>query len=125
LQRSIATVTRTPLMPPTSNIYAELSDALHPGRFTRMSPRLQAVVAYVLNERWTAPEITALHCRADGLVVAATGCNRNFDTLIGSHKLLTASWARLLDTAKISPRLRREADRIFATKVKGPPSNGA
>lgn len=46
-----------------------LADKLHPSRFTEMSPMMAAIVAYVLGEHFTEPEIAELTVSEDeGLV---------------------------------------------------------
>ncbi len=34
-----------------------LTEKLHPDRFTAMSPKMTAIIAYVLGEEWTEPHI--------------------------------------------------------------------
>ena len=43
-----------------------LAEKLHPDRFTAMSPKMTAIVAYVLGEHWTDPEIQWMSVSSDG-----------------------------------------------------------
>jgi len=45
-----------------------LSEKLHPDRFSAMSGKMAAIVAYVLGESWTEPAIQALSVTSDGYV---------------------------------------------------------
>lgn len=47
-----------------------LAEKLHPDRFTEMSPRMAAVVGYILQERFTEPAIAELVVTSDGFVLA-------------------------------------------------------
>jgi hypothetical protein len=43
-----------------------LTEKLNPDRFSEMSGKMAAIVAYILAESWTEPEITALSVTSDG-----------------------------------------------------------
>jgi len=47
-----------------------LAQKLHPSRFTAMSPRMAAIVAYILGEAWTEPTIGGLSITSDGFLIA-------------------------------------------------------
>lgn len=61
-------------MSPTRNAAGDnlrvvtLAAKLHPDRFTAMSGRMAAIVAYILGETWSEPEIIALSVTSDGFV---------------------------------------------------------
>ena len=48
--------------------FMTLADKLHPDRFSSMSGRMAAIVAYVLGESWTEPAIESLSVTSDGFV---------------------------------------------------------
>lgn len=43
-----------------------LTAKLHPDRFTAMSPKMTAIIAYVLGEEWTDPQIGWMSVSSDG-----------------------------------------------------------
>ena len=45
-----------------------LTAKLHPDRFTEMSPKMTAIIAYVLGEEWTDPQIAWMSVSSDGYV---------------------------------------------------------
>jgi len=45
-----------------------LADKLRPDRFTAMSGKMTAIVAFILDEVWTEPAIAALAVTSDGFV---------------------------------------------------------
>lgn len=46
-----------------------LARKLHPDRFSAMSGKMAAIVAFILGESWTEPEIAALAVTSDGFVL--------------------------------------------------------
>jgi hypothetical protein len=51
-----------------SDCTVTIADKLHPDRFSAMSGKMAAIVAYILGESWTEPEIAALSVTSDGFV---------------------------------------------------------
>jgi hypothetical protein len=47
-----------------------LIQKLHPSNFTAMSPKMAAIVAYILGVKWTDPELRSLAITSDGYVVS-------------------------------------------------------
>ena len=48
----------------------QLAAKLHPDRYTAMSGKMAAIVAYILGDRWTEPAISELVVTSDGFVLA-------------------------------------------------------
>lgn len=91
-----------------------LAAKLHPSRFTEMSPFMTAIVAYVLGESWTEPQIAEITVsESEDLVYFRQEGSVGFD---GMHSLtdMRNNWNRLLD---VSPAERREAVRFFTAHV--------
>ena len=88
----------------------KLADLLHPRRFTEMSPRMAAIVGYVLGEHWTEPEIAWLSVSSDGYVSS----DAHF---IGSGQDFDRNIANLLDAAELTEAQRREWHALYCTKV--------
>jgi hypothetical protein len=97
----------------------ELVKKLHPSRFTGMSGKMAAIVAYIIGERWTSPVIVELVATSDGHLLAChegdCGCNH----YLGTVDNLKSNWARLLEVADLTPEERQEADRLFQGVVGG------
>ena len=88
----------------------KLGDLLHPRRFSAMSPKMTAIVAYVLGEHWTEPEVAWLSVSSDGHVVS----DAHF---IGSGQDLDRNIANLLDAAELTEEQRREWHVLYCAKV--------
>jgi hypothetical protein len=66
-----------------------LATKLHPKNFTEMSPRMAAIVAYIVGESWTEPNIKWLSITTDGCIVSERhylgqgyDLDKNIDALI-------------------------------------------
>ena len=88
----------------------KLADLLHPRRFSEMSPRMAAIVGYVLGEHWTEPEIAWLSVTVDGHVVS----DAHF---IGSGQDLDRNVANLLDAAELTQEQRQEWQARYCARV--------
>lgn len=98
-----------------------LTDKLHPGRFPGMSPFMAAVVGFVLGEHFTTPEIAELTVsESENIVYIRKAGGIGFDG-IESLEDLRRNWNRLLDVAGLTPEERREAVRLFNSKVEKVP----
>lgn len=72
-----------------------LEDKLHPSRFTAMSPKMAAIVAFILGESWTEPDILSLSITSDGCVVS----DRCF---IGSMEDFSRNISALIQAAELT-----------------------
>lgn len=98
-----------------------LDSKLNPGRFPGMSPFMAAVVGFVLGESFTTPEIAELTVsETENLVYVRKAGAVGFDGL-QSLEDLRSNWNRLLDVAGLTPEERREAVRLFNSKVEKVP----
>ena len=84
-----------------------LAEKLNPGRFTAMSGKMAALVAYVLEEHWTNPAIAELVISSDGFVLAREAGDVGCNDFIGSAEDLERNVRNLLDAAELLPE---EAD---------------
>ena len=73
---------------------ATLADKLHPSRFSEMSPKMAAIVAFLVGEEWTNPTIRTLSITSDGYVVSdkhfigtAEDLENNLEALIHAAEL--------------------------------------
>ena len=88
----------------------KLADLLHPRRFSAMSPKMTAIVAYVLGEHWTEPEIAWLSVTADGHVVS----DAHF---LGAAEDLDRNVGNLLDAAELTQEQRQEWHVLYCARV--------
>ena len=94
-----------------------LAEKLHPRRFTEMSPMMSAIVAYVLGESWTNPQIAEIFVSTEeDLVYIRKVDGVGFD---GMQSLtdLRQNWNQLLDVAGLTPDERSEAVQLFNSRV--------
>lgn len=87
-----------------------IAEKLHPDRFTAMSPKMTAIVAYVLGEHWTEPEIRWMSVSSDGYVTTDSD-------FIGDASDLNRNLRKLLIAAQLSPDEREEFARLFRERV--------
>lgn len=94
-----------------------LSTKLKPSRFPGMSPFMAAV----LGESYTNPQIAELTVsESENLVYVRKVGAVGFDG-IESLEDLRNNWNRLIDVAGLTPEERREAVRLFNSKVERVP----
>lgn len=99
--------------PPTGVVYRTgvlLAEKLHPDRFTDMSGKMTAIVAYVLGESWTEPEITALSVTSDGFVTTDA-------EFMGEAADLDRNLLNLLVAAQLTDDERSEFERLYRERV--------
>lgn len=103
---------------PVPAIEETLEAKLNPARFTSMSNKMAAIVAFVLDAKtWeTDPKITEI-TNASGTVLAATSFDPMFNEVLGDTPDLLANWRTLLNVAGLSSEERALADRLFASKI--------
>lgn len=87
-----------------------LSEKLHPDRFTAMSGKMTAIVGYVLGESWTDPEIRSMSVSSDGYVTTDSD-------FLGEAADLDRNLRKLLIAAQLSPEERQEFARLFRERV--------
>jgi len=98
-----------------------LKKKLNPSRFPGMSPFMAAVVGFVLGESFTNPEIAELTVsESENLVYIRKAGAVGFDGL-QSLEDLRNNWNKLIDVAGLTPDERREAVRLFNSKVEKVP----
>ena len=87
-----------------------LAEKLHPDRFTDMSGKMAAIVAYVIGEPWTEPEIIALSVTSDGFVTTEA-------EFMGEAADLDRNLLNLLVAADLSNAERAEFERLYRERV--------
>ena len=98
-----------------------LTEKLNPARFPGMSPFMAAVVGFILGESFTDPQIAELTVsEVENIVYIRKVGGVGFDGM-QSLEDLRNNWNRLIDVAGITPEERREAVRLFNSKVEKVP----
>lgn len=83
-----------------------------------MSPKMAAIVGYIIGENWTNPRITGFSVTSDGFVLCSTNRDPSYNGFIGSLEDLRRNWYDLLEYAELTPEEYTEANRLFSLKVK-------
>jgi hypothetical protein len=83
-----------------------------------MSPRMAAIVGFVVGEEWTQPVIEELHVTGDGFVMARRGGDIGCNDFIGAVSDLERNWENLLVAAGLSGDEVTEARRLYAVRIK-------
>ena len=99
----------------------EMVRKLNPSRFPGMSPFMAAVVGFILGESFTDPDIAEMTVsESENLVYIRQADAVGFD---GMESLadLRNNWNRLIDAAGLTPEERREAVRLFNSKIEKVP----
>ncbi len=87
-----------------------LADKLRPTRFTEMSGKMAAIVAFILGESWTDPEIVALAVTSDGFVTTES-------EFFGEASDLDRNPLNLLVAADLTTNERAEFERLYQERV--------
>lgn len=83
---------------------------LHPDRFSAMSGKMAAIVAYILGESWTEPEIAALSVTSDGFVLTDA-------EFFGEAADLDRNLLNLLVAAEVTTEERADFERLYRERV--------
>lgn len=103
-------------LPVKGSAQSRLCDKLHPSRFL-ISPKMTAIVGYILGETYVDPPIWEMVVTSDGFVLARVGGHVGCDTFIGSYSDLYRNWMRLLNAAELTDEEQIEAQCRFAELV--------
>ena len=87
-----------------------LTAKLHPDRFTENEPEMTAIIAYVLGEDWTDPQIAWMSVSSDGYVTTDAD-------FLGDAADLDRNIRKLLIAAGLSPDEREEFALLFRQRV--------
>ena len=87
-----------------------LTSKLQPDRFSEMSGKMAAIVAYILGESWTDPEIAALSVTSDGFVLTDA-------EFFGEAADLDRNLLNLLVAAEVTPDERADFERLYRERV--------
>jgi hypothetical protein len=101
-----------------------LAQKLHHTRFTAMSGKMAAIVACILDQKWTSPSIAELTVTCDGHLLARNLWDCGFNNYLGRLADLEANWERLLDAAGLTPVERKAAEVAYQRALGMTPTKG-
>ena len=88
-----------------------LAERLHPSNFTAMSPKMAAIVGYILDQEWTIPAIEDIAITTDGHAIAGV------HGYIGTATEMKRNIADLLDAASLTADERGEWKKRYGMRV--------
>ena len=91
----------------TGTAYDSLVEKLHPQSWPNLSGRMIAIVACILGQEWTTPQMHGIAITADGHVT----CMEDY---IGLASDFERNIAGLLEHANLTPEERAEWDRLYS-----------
>jgi hypothetical protein len=95
----------------------DLVKKLNPRRFTEMSPKMGAIVGYILSEKFTDPELTEMAITADGVVMGQRENDIGMNDILGSAVDLERNWKALLDVAELTAEERKLANSLYKSGI--------
>jgi hypothetical protein len=87
-----------------------LAEKLRPDRFSAMSGKMTAIVAFILGEEWTEPAIAALAVTSDGFVTTES-------EFFGEAADLDRNQLNLLIAADLTPEERGDFETRYRDRV--------
>lgn len=95
-----------------------LIEKLHPRRFPNMSPKMAAIVGYILDEEFTEPYIADILITSDHFVLARHANDIGFNDFLGHKSDLENNWQNLLKlTHDLTDEERAQAQALYAEKI--------
>ena len=94
-----------------------VTEKLHPKRFPKMSGRMAAVVAFLIDQQVTRPTIIEIVVTSDRFVLAGLDDEVGANHLIGTYADLVRNWLALLSVAGLTRDERNAAETLFAVKI--------
>lgn len=70
--------------------------ALNPSRFPGMSPRMMAILGYIIEERYTTPAIKEMIVTSDGILMARVDGDIGFNDMLGKVEDFKRNWDKLI-----------------------------
>jgi hypothetical protein len=96
-----------------------LKKKLNPSRFAGMSPKMAAIVGYIIGEKYTHPYIESMVSTSDGAILARETCDFGYNVFIGSTRDLWRNWSNLCAVAELNFEELELARLLYLKKIKG------
>lgn len=98
-------------------IASQLKRKLNPARFPGMSPKMAAIVGYLLGEKFTEPSIVGISITSDGFVLANRSGDIGANEMLGNDTDLTRNLDNLIQAAGLNPTEREEFRAKIRSKI--------
>ena len=92
----------------------EVAQKLHPARFPNMSPRMAAIVGYLMGKEYTTPTISGLCVTSDGYCLAQHAGDIGFNDFIGEYSEVERNWRNLVGITEVG---LSEQEEIYCLKL--------
>lgn len=96
---------------------SQLAEKLRPDRFSAMSPKMAAIVGYILDEPFTEPRISELVVTSDGFVLAEREREVGANEMIGTEADLNRNLLDLIEAASLSQPEVEEFGRLQRERI--------
>jgi len=94
-----------------------LSNKINPDKLKNMTPRMCAISGYILNKKYTSPQILAMITTKDDFVLAWREKDIGYNEFIGSLRELGDEWEDVLDQANLTSNEYHEAIILFNKRI--------
>lgn len=102
--------------PPSGKAGDYLAESLHPKRFTDMSPKMAAILGYILDKDWASPKVTSAVVTSDGYVMIWTKDRPHKEGLFSTLSDLRRNLSNLASAAELSAAERQTLESLFREK---------
>jgi len=103
--------------PESAKLFTTLVQKLHPKRFPRMSGRMAAIVAFLIDQQVTRPSVANIVVTSDGFVLAEVDDDVGSNHFVGTYADLVRNWLALVAVAGLTKQERLAAEALFALKI--------
>ena len=100
-----------------TKVQSSLAKKLNPNRFTAMSGKMAAIVAYILGEKWTDPAISDMAITSDGFLLAQHEGDMGLNDFMGAASDLDRNVANLIVTAELTQDEQAEWQRLYKARI--------
>ena len=103
--------------PYPARLFRSVAEKLHPKRFPKMSGRMAAIVAFLIDAQVTRPTIAEIVVTPDGFVLAGVDNDVGANHFIGTYSDLLRNWRTLIAVAGLTKQEHIAAETLFASKI--------
>jgi hypothetical protein len=103
--------------PNPTRLLRSVAEKLHPKRFPKMSGRMAAIVAFLIDAQVTRPSIADIVVTADGFVLAGVDGDVGTNHFIGTYSDLVRNWRALITVAGLTKQEHIAAETLFASRI--------
>lgn len=98
-------------------VESNLAKKLNPNRFTAMSGKMSAIVAYILGEHWTDPAISDMAISSDGFLLAQHEGDIGLNDFMGAASDLERNCRNLIAVAELTEDEQAEWQRLYKARI--------